>query len=97
MGKHIAEESGAQNIKDNVVQPSVPLHMRARQLEEDVEHLTTRVHVMELVLARFQQMNPQTFLGAEGGVVDEGWLEHVEGLFDIVNYNEERRLSLATF
>ncbi|KZV25058.1 hypothetical protein F511_14650 [Dorcoceras hygrometricum] len=52
---------------------------------------------MELVFARFQRMNPQTFLGAEVGVVAEGWLGHMEVLFDRVKYDEECRLSLATF
>ncbi|KZV19997.1 hypothetical protein F511_28828 [Dorcoceras hygrometricum] len=32
-----------------------------------------------------------------GGVVAEGWLEHMEGLFDRIKYDEDRRLSLATF
>ncbi|KZV36932.1 hypothetical protein F511_16627 [Dorcoceras hygrometricum] len=37
---------------------------------------------MELVLAIFQRTNPPTFTGAEGGLMAEGWLEHMEELFD---------------
>ncbi|KZV44040.1 hypothetical protein F511_16601 [Dorcoceras hygrometricum] len=35
------------------------------------------------------RMNPPTFTGAEGGLAVEGWLEHMEGLFDRVHYYAE--------
>ncbi|KZV13949.1 hypothetical protein F511_44759 [Dorcoceras hygrometricum] len=51
---------------------------------------------MELVLDRFQRMNPPTFAGAESGLMAEGWLEHMEELFDAVEYSAERRLNRAS-
>ncbi|KZV54943.1 hypothetical protein F511_35667 [Dorcoceras hygrometricum] len=69
---------------------------RARKTEVDVEHLTRLIDDMELVLSRFQRMNPPTLSGAEDGVTGEEWLEHMVGLFDRVQCDEERRLSLAT-
>ncbi|KZV52106.1 hypothetical protein F511_23978 [Dorcoceras hygrometricum] len=42
-----------------------------------------------------QRMNPPTFTGVEAGLLTEGWLEHMEELFDAVEYSQERRLNLA--
>ncbi|KZV36006.1 hypothetical protein F511_14523 [Dorcoceras hygrometricum] len=78
-------ESRAQNREDDVVQPSIPRRRRDRQVEDEVDLLESHVDELEMVLARFQQMNPQRFLGAEGGDVAENWLEHLEGIFDRVN------------
>ncbi|KZV58734.1 hypothetical protein F511_11229 [Dorcoceras hygrometricum] len=35
---------------------------------------------MELVLARFRRTNYPMFTGAEGGLMAEGWLKHMEEL-----------------
>ncbi|KZV36721.1 hypothetical protein F511_39400 [Dorcoceras hygrometricum] len=75
------------------VQQNIPLRLRERHAE--VEDVTRQIGEMELVLARFQRKNPPTFIGAEGGLLAEGWLEHMEGLFDTLEYTTERRLKLA--
>ncbi|KZV43611.1 cyclic nucleotide-gated ion channel 1 [Dorcoceras hygrometricum] len=58
----IPEESEGQNDE---VQRSIPLRRRASQVEVEVDELASRVDDMELVMARFQRMNPQKFNGNE--------------------------------
>ncbi|KZV37895.1 putative leucine-rich repeat receptor-like protein kinase [Dorcoceras hygrometricum] len=50
---------------------------------------------MEFVVARFQDMQPPKFFGNEGSERAEGWLKHMEFLFDTVYYDPERRLKMA--
>ncbi|KZT75464.1 hypothetical protein F511_47511 [Dorcoceras hygrometricum] len=76
---------------------SVPFRRRARQVDDEVDVLAARVEEMELIMARFQCMNPQTFDGEESSSDAESWFQHITGLFDRVRYDDERRLSLATF
>ncbi|KZV58604.1 hypothetical protein F511_12444 [Dorcoceras hygrometricum] len=52
------QESEGQNDED---QRSIPSHRRTRQVEDEVDELAARVDDMEIVMARFQRMNPQTF------------------------------------
>ncbi|KZV38967.1 hypothetical protein F511_41094 [Dorcoceras hygrometricum] len=66
-----------------------------KKVEAEVEHLVHQVDEMGLVLDRFQRMNPSTFSDAEGCLLVEGWLKHMEDLFDRIKYDEDRRLSLA--
>ncbi|KZV20656.1 hypothetical protein F511_16339 [Dorcoceras hygrometricum] len=90
----IPEEFEGQNDE---MQHSIPSRGRARQIEVEVDELAARVDDMELVMARFQRMNPQTFNGDEPSSDAEPWFQHITGFFDHVRYNDERRLSLATF
>ncbi|KZV23000.1 putative leucine-rich repeat receptor-like protein kinase [Dorcoceras hygrometricum] len=96
---YVVDESRALDSDEgeDVAQLSVPLRHRDRQTEVELENRTLQIDDMELVLARFQRMNPPTFTGFEGGFVSKGWVEHMEGLFDRVQYDEERRLSLEMF
>ncbi|KZV55112.1 hypothetical protein F511_32368 [Dorcoceras hygrometricum] len=89
------EESEGQNEEE--VQRSVPRRGRNRQVDLEVDELVARVEDTELVMARFQQMNPQTFNGDRPSSDAESWLQHITGLFDRVRYDDERRLSLAMF
>ncbi|KZV38337.1 hypothetical protein F511_22539 [Dorcoceras hygrometricum] len=66
-----------------------------RERQEKVEDVTRQIGEMELVLARFQRTNPHTFTGTDGGILAEGWLEHMEDLFDTLEYTAERILKLA--
>ncbi|KZV38731.1 hypothetical protein F511_19529 [Dorcoceras hygrometricum] len=91
--RRTVEESRAPGSDEDVEQPSEPLRRRARKAE--VEDVTRQIGEMEFVLARFQRTNPPTFSGTEGGLMVEGWLEHMEQLFDAVEYSQERRLTLA--
>ncbi|KZV21853.1 hypothetical protein F511_19783 [Dorcoceras hygrometricum] len=86
------QESEGQNEE---VQRSGPFRRRDSQIE--VDELVARVDDMELVMARFQRMNPQMFNGDESSSDAESWLQHIIGLFDRVKYDDERRLSLDTF
>ncbi|KZV21125.1 hypothetical protein F511_29440 [Dorcoceras hygrometricum] len=83
VGRQVVDEQRVSDSEEDVAQPIVPLRHRARQTEVEVEHLT-RPDNMELVLARFERMNPPNFNGAEGGLAAEGCLEHMSGLFDRV-------------
>ncbi|KZV18713.1 hypothetical protein F511_37429 [Dorcoceras hygrometricum] len=47
------------------IQRSAPVHRRARQVDDEVDVLEARVDEMELIMARFQRMNPQNFDGDE--------------------------------
>ncbi|KZV27670.1 hypothetical protein F511_11898 [Dorcoceras hygrometricum] len=80
------QESEGQNDED---QHSIPSRRRTRQVEHEVDELAARVDDMELVMARFQQMNPQTFNGDEPSSDVESWLQHISGLFDRVRYDDE--------
>ncbi|KZV50216.1 hypothetical protein F511_25617 [Dorcoceras hygrometricum] len=92
--RQILAESEGQNEE---IQRSVSAHRRARKVDDEVDVLAARVDGMELIMARFQRMNPQTFDGDESSSDAESWLQHITGLFDRVRYDDERRLSLATF
>ncbi|KZV32186.1 hypothetical protein F511_19887 [Dorcoceras hygrometricum] len=59
---HIPEESEGQTEVD---QCSSHLRGRGRRDEDEVDELAARVNDMELVMARFQHMNPQVFNGDE--------------------------------
>ncbi|KZV48845.1 hypothetical protein F511_19302 [Dorcoceras hygrometricum] len=72
IARQVDGESRALSSDEDVEQQSVPLRRHARQTE--VEDVTRQIGEMELVLARFQRMNPPTFTGAEGGMMAEGCL-----------------------
>ncbi|KZV18656.1 putative leucine-rich repeat receptor-like protein kinase [Dorcoceras hygrometricum] len=63
--------------------------------DAQVEDVTRQIGGMELVLARFQWMNPPTFAGTEGGSRAEAWFVQMEDLFDTLEYAPEKRLKLA--
>ncbi|XP_073024737.1 uncharacterized protein [Primulina eburnea] len=98
-GKEVAQESGAQNIGGN---DRVPRGRRGRAAAEiaakadaEVEQLVHQVDEMELAVARFQNMHPAKFFGNEGSDRAEGWLKHMEFLFNKVHYDADRRLTMA--
>ncbi|KZV33719.1 hypothetical protein F511_33352 [Dorcoceras hygrometricum] len=93
IARQTGEESRDPGSDDDVELQSIPLRHRAGQT--DVDDVTRQIGEMELVLARFQRMNPLTFNGAESGLIAEGWLEHMEELFDVIEYSPERRLKLV--
>ncbi|KZV18951.1 hypothetical protein F511_03467 [Dorcoceras hygrometricum] len=92
IARQVYGESRAPGSDADVEQQSIPLRRRARQTE--VDDVTRQIGEMDLVLARFQRTNPPTFTGAESGLMAEGWLGHMEELFDAVEYSPERRLKL---
>ncbi|KZV58387.1 hypothetical protein F511_15510 [Dorcoceras hygrometricum] len=50
---------------------------------------SARIDEMELIMTRFQRMNPKTFNGDEFSSDPEFWLQHITGLFDRVRYDDE--------
>ncbi|XP_073025547.1 uncharacterized protein [Primulina eburnea] len=97
--KEVAQESGAKNIRgiDRVPQgrrwrPAAEVAARA---DAEVEQLVNRVDEMELAVARFQNMHPAKFFGNEGSDRAEGWLKHMEFVFNTVHYDSDRRLIMA--
>ncbi|KZT76182.1 hypothetical protein F511_46792 [Dorcoceras hygrometricum] len=76
---------------------SAPSRTRSSRDEEDeVEVLPTPVERMDVVIARFQRMNPQVLNGAESSEDADSWLRNITGLFDCVQYDDELCLSLVT-
>ncbi|KZV21067.1 hypothetical protein F511_12094 [Dorcoceras hygrometricum] len=76
---------------------SAPSRTRSsRDEEEEVEVLPTPVERMDVVIARFQRMNPQVFIGDESSEDTDSWLRNITGLFGRVQYDDELRLSLVT-
>ncbi|KZT75392.1 hypothetical protein F511_47582 [Dorcoceras hygrometricum] len=51
---------------------------------------------MDVVIARFQRMNPPVFNGDESSEDADSWLRNIIGLFDRVQYDDDLRLNLAT-
>ncbi|KZV58434.1 hypothetical protein F511_30706 [Dorcoceras hygrometricum] len=51
---------------------------------------------MDIVIERFQRMNPQVFTGDDSSEDADSWLQKITGLFDRVQYDDELRLSLVT-
>ncbi|KZV58466.1 hypothetical protein F511_25718 [Dorcoceras hygrometricum] len=92
--RQISIESEGQNEE---VERSILIRRHARQVDDEVDLLAARVDEMELIMVRFQLMNPQTFNGGESSSNEDSWLQHITRLFDRVRYDDERRLSLATF
>ncbi|KZV42688.1 hypothetical protein F511_17956 [Dorcoceras hygrometricum] len=92
--RQIPIESEAQNDEG---ERSIPIRRRGRQVDDEVDILAARIDEIELIMARFQRMNSQTFNGDESSSDAESWLQHITGLFDRVRYDDEHRLSLATF
>ncbi|KZV50258.1 hypothetical protein F511_36648 [Dorcoceras hygrometricum] len=72
------KESEGQNEE---VQRSVPRRGRDRQVEIEVDELAARVDDMELVMARFQRMNPQTFNRDQPSSDAKSWLQHISEFF----------------
>ncbi|KZV42543.1 hypothetical protein F511_33202 [Dorcoceras hygrometricum] len=72
--RHKPIESEAQNDEG---EHSIPVRRRARQVDDEVDMLAARVDEMELILARFLCMNPQTFNGPrpEGRILRQPALE----------------------
>ncbi|KZV29054.1 hypothetical protein F511_15145 [Dorcoceras hygrometricum] len=85
------EESEGQNEE---VQHNGPFHRRDSQIE--VDELEARVDDMELVMARFQRMNPQTFNSDEPSSDDESWLQHITRLFNHVRADGRGRIRLIS-
>ncbi|XP_073314766.1 uncharacterized protein [Primulina huaijiensis] len=98
-GKEVAQEYGAQNIGGNVRVPrgrrGRPAAEVAARADAEVEQLVHRVDEMELAVARFQNMHPAKFFGNKGSDRAEGWLKHMEFLFNTVHYDSDRRLTMA--
>ncbi|KZV25141.1 hypothetical protein F511_42453 [Dorcoceras hygrometricum] len=91
-GKEIVQESHVEIPKGKRGRPPGGV---SPTVDADVEQLRQRVHEMEFVVARFQDMQPPKFFGNEGSERAEGWLKHMEFLFDTVYYDPERRLKMA--
>ncbi|KZV21158.1 hypothetical protein F511_31638 [Dorcoceras hygrometricum] len=96
-GRLITDEPRVPVNEEDDVQSRFPVCSRERQTETEVEQLTHRVDDLGLALANFQWMDPPTFHGVEGGRTAEGWLEHMVGLFDRMQFEDKMRISLATY
>ncbi|KZV20578.1 hypothetical protein F511_30921 [Dorcoceras hygrometricum] len=69
--RQITIESEPQNDEG---ERSIPVHRHVRQVDDEVDVLASRVDEMELIMTRFQRMNPQTFNGDESSSDAESWL-----------------------
>ncbi|KZV36651.1 hypothetical protein F511_39873 [Dorcoceras hygrometricum] len=63
--------------------------------EEEVGDLPPPMERMDVVIARFQRMNPPVFNGDESSEDADSWLRNVIFLFDRCQYDDELRLSLV--
>ncbi|KZV34461.1 hypothetical protein F511_21236 [Dorcoceras hygrometricum] len=90
-GRGQFEESVGQNENRR----SARSHTRVSD-EEEVEVAAPPVERMDVVIARFQRMNPLVFNGDESSEDADSWLRNIIGLFDRVQYDDDLRLSLVT-
>ncbi|KZV54378.1 hypothetical protein F511_28952 [Dorcoceras hygrometricum] len=81
--------SGGQNED----QRSFPSLRRDGRMEEEVDELVARMDSMELVMARFQLMTPHVFNGDESSEDADSWLQHIMGLFNRVQNDDELKLT----
>ncbi|KZV17177.1 NADPH:quinone oxidoreductase [Dorcoceras hygrometricum] len=72
--RQIPAESEDQNEE---IQRSAPVRRSAWQVDDEVDVLAARVDEMELIMVRFQHMNPQTFVGDESSYDAVSWLQHI--------------------
>ncbi|XP_073038114.1 uncharacterized protein [Primulina eburnea] len=98
-GKEVVQESGAQNMDDIDVNArgrrGRPTGEAVQNVNVEVEQITRRVNDMELVVSRFQNLNPPIFDGSEGNEKAESWLRAMNNLFDLVEYDSNRRVKLV--
>ncbi|KZV56871.1 hypothetical protein F511_26113 [Dorcoceras hygrometricum] len=86
------QESGGQNED----QSSAPSRTRESSEEEEIAATAPPVERMDVVIARFQRMNPPVFNGDESRKEADSWLHNVVHLFDRAQYDDELRLRLVT-
>ncbi|KZT76097.1 hypothetical protein F511_46878 [Dorcoceras hygrometricum] len=84
-GRGQFEESAGQN-EDRCSAPS--RSSSRREEEEEVGDLPPPVERMDVVIARFQRMNPPVFNGDESSKDADSWLRNIIGLFDRVQYDD---------
>ncbi|XP_073152037.1 uncharacterized protein [Henckelia pumila] len=98
-GKNVVQESSGQNEVglDGVLRGrrGRPARNVINDIDAEVDQLGNQVDEMELVVARFQRLNPPTFSGDEGSEKAESWLRAMNNLFGLVHYNSERRVTMV--
>ncbi|XP_073050615.1 uncharacterized protein [Primulina eburnea] len=98
-GKEVVQESGAQNMDGIDVNArgrrGRPTGEAVQNVNVEVEQITRRVNDMELLVSRFQNLNPPIFDGSEGNEKAESWLRAMNNLFDLVEYDSNRRVKLV--
>ncbi|XP_073137097.1 uncharacterized protein [Henckelia pumila] len=98
-GKNVFQESGSQNEVglDGVLRGrrGHPARNVINDIDAEVDQLGNQVDEMELVVVRFQRLNPPTFSGDEGSEKAESWLRAMNNLFGLVHYNSERRVTMV--
>ncbi|KZV58701.1 hypothetical protein F511_29213 [Dorcoceras hygrometricum] len=90
-GRGQFEESAGQNEDRCSARSRTPVSD-----EEEVEVAAPPVERMDVVIARFQRMNPPVFNGDESSEDADSWLRNIIDLFDQVQYDDDLRLSLVT-
>ncbi|KZV35647.1 hypothetical protein F511_24030 [Dorcoceras hygrometricum] len=91
-GRGQFEESTGQNEDRR----SARSHTRVSNKEED-EIAAPPTERMDVVIARFQRMNPPAFNGDESSEDANSWLFNIIGLFDRVQYDDDLRLICAIY
>ncbi|KZV58392.1 hypothetical protein F511_25386 [Dorcoceras hygrometricum] len=90
-GRGQFQESGGQN-EDRY---SARTQTRESSEEEEVAAMAPPVERMDVVIARFQRVNPHVFNGEESSEDADSWLRNVIFLFDRCQYDDELRLNLV--
>ncbi|KZV49077.1 hypothetical protein F511_44454 [Dorcoceras hygrometricum] len=86
------QESGGQNED----QYSAPSRTHESSEEGEAEAPPDPVERMNVVIARFQRMNPPVFNGDESSQDADSWLHNVINIFDRAQYDDGLRLRLVT-
>lgn len=98
-GKAVLQESGAQNVPGNDGIPrgrrGRPARNADRDVNVEVDQLANQVNDMELVVTRFQNLHSPSFYRNEGSEKAEAWLRAITNLFNLVNYDSDRRVNLV--
>ncbi|KZV49076.1 hypothetical protein F511_44955 [Dorcoceras hygrometricum] len=83
-GRGMFEESAGQNEDRR----NARIHTRVSNEEED-EIAAPTTERMDVVIARFQWMNPPVFNGDESSEDADSWLRNIIGIFDRVQYDDD--------
>ena len=93
-----SREESRSNPSDNV---NAQLVMTLTQIVEYIKRQKTQAENLEIsedvALERFQKFEPPRFNGEGGEEIAEKWIENMEDIYEVLKYQDERKISFGEF